>query len=141
MNYIANNTPGNSLVYFHNLSYDATFIIKEYLSVRDFLIVDGNILQFKVYYENNEITFRDSLRIFGEKLVKLPKMFLSADEQNNICKEIFAYEYYNKNSYIKNIGNIIDAFKFVHTPGVKVEDFKTSITKADALLTSGTFDL
>ena len=66
------------LVYFHNLSYDAAFIIKEQLCIQDFLMVDGNILQFKVNYKGKcDVVFRDSNRIFAEKLINLPKMFLS----------------------------------------------------------------
>jgi hypothetical protein len=41
-------------------------------------------------------------------------MFLTSDEQKKIYKEIFPYSYYNKQNYIKNIGNIDDAFNTIH---------------------------
>ena len=32
------------LVYFHNLSYDAAFILKEYVDISSFLMIDGSII-------------------------------------------------------------------------------------------------
>jgi hypothetical protein len=32
------------LVYFHNLSYDAAFILKEYVKISSFIMVNGSVL-------------------------------------------------------------------------------------------------
>jgi len=85
------------------------------------------------------VIFRDSNRIFSDKLTNLPKMFLSKEEQQTIYKEIFPYTYYNKQNYIRNVGNIDEAFKSVH--GETKEDFITSLDKAGALTSPETFDL
>ena len=103
-------------------------------------MVDGNILQFKINYKGKcDVVFRDSNRIFAEKLINLPKMFLSKEEQQTIFKEIFPYRYYNKHNYIMNKGSIEDAFKEVHNE--TKEDFIQSLQKANALIDENTFDL
>lgn len=94
------------LVYFHNLSYDAAFILKEYVKISSFLMINGSVLQFKVCYQDVNIIFRDSNRIFASKLKDLPKMFLSEYKQSLIFKEIFPYEYYTLSKYVKHVGNI-----------------------------------
>ena len=103
-------------------------------------MVDGNILQFKICYKGKfNIIFRDSVRIFAEKLCKLPKMFLSKEECQTIYKEIFPYRYYNKHNYIMNKGTIEDAFKEVHNE--TKEDFINSLEKAGAIIDPEHFDL
>ena len=66
------------IVYFHNLSYDAAFILKTKLSINSMIRPEGSMIQFKVFRYGYEIIFRDSMRIFGPtKLSELPKMFLT----------------------------------------------------------------
>jgi hypothetical protein len=66
-------------------------------------------------------------------------MFLTSDEQKEIYKEIFPYSYYNKSNYIKNVGNIDEAFNTIH--GETKKNFVKSLTKADALINDKEFNL
>lgn len=66
-------------------------------------------------------------------------MFLTEEQQKQIFKEIFPYEYYNKQNYIRNVGNIDDAFETIH--GETKENFITSLEKADARIGETEFDL
>jgi hypothetical protein len=52
-------------------------------------------------------------------------MFLTQEEQKKIYKEVFPYQFYNKQNYIKNVGNIEEAFKTIHNE--TKENFITSL--------------
>ena len=81
------------------------------------------------------------MRIYGAdcSLSKLPKMFLTKDEQAQIYKEIFPYDYYTKNNYLGVEGDIIEAFKCVKD--ATIAEFVNSIVKAGALISGTKFDM
>ena len=66
-------------------------------------------------------------------------MFLTKEEQSKIYKEIFPYNYYTKENYLNEIGSITDAFK--HTKNATIDELSNSITKANALLPNGKFNM
>jgi hypothetical protein len=66
-------------------------------------------------------------------------MFLTAEEQKLIYKEIYPYIFYNKSRYITNIGNIDEAFNTIH--GETKKNFVKSLSKAGALLNDKEFDM
>ena len=85
--------------------------------------------------------FRDTLRIYGvdSALSKLPKMFLSKEEQSKIYKEIMPYDRYTKERYLGIVDDIAEAFKSLK--GIKMEEFINSLTKAGALLSNGKYNM
>ena len=101
------------LVYFHNLSYDDKFILKSTYPIQSLLQADGKQIQFSIHTPECEIVFRDTLRIYGadSALSKLPKMFLSKEEQSKIYKEIMPYDRYTKERYLGIVDDIAEAFK------------------------------
>ncbi|CAL6053829.1 DNA_polymerase [Hexamita inflata] len=119
----------NLYVYFHNLSYDAAFILKEQLQINTVLRSDGNLIQFDVYRKNCKVTFRDSTRIFGPtKLSELPKMFLSIEQQKQIFKEVFPYNYYTMDTYCDQYGDVAEASKHIgkHTKGQFIQSLQAA---------------
>ena len=129
------------MVYFHNLSYDCKFIFKSTYPIQNLLQADGKQIQFSIHTPECEIVFRDTLRIYGADcaLSKLPKMFLSKEEQSKIYKEIMPYDRYTKERYLGIMDDIAEAFKSLK--GIKMEEFINSLTKANALLPNGKYNM
>ena len=65
--------PNNSIVYFHNLGYDAKMF-------SDFVITNSidkgsRVMTQQLKYNNKVISFKDSLSILSMKLEKFPATF------------------------------------------------------------------
>ena len=107
--------PTNTLVYFHNLSYDITFIIDHMYVVYDNPIIKQNrtislIGQFKV--SSNLITtiaFKDSYSIIPAPLKRFPIMF----HLDSGRKEVFPYDYYTYDRTNQIEGDINEALQFI----------------------------
>ncbi|CAL6077455.1 DNA_polymerase [Hexamita inflata] len=130
------------LVLYHNLSYDASFILQQQITIRDILKPDNQIIQFTVQRRNNlSILFRDSMRLTGNdvSVSKMPAMFYTKEMQSKIYKEIFPYTYYTMNRYCNKIGSIEEASK--HIGKNTKEEFILSIRNAQAYVDEDTFDL
>ena len=50
----------DSIVYFHNLRYDITFLLKHADAVKSSLIFHGKDMNHNILYDNKQITFKDS---------------------------------------------------------------------------------
>ncbi|CAL6044115.1 DNA_polymerase [Hexamita inflata] len=136
-------TPKQSvLVYFHNLSYDCKFILSTKYAISDVIQQGTKQLAFTIYRKGYSIVFRDSYRLFSPdtSISKMPSMFFSIEDQQKYYKELFPYDYYTKLRYLKNLGDINDALKYLPT-GTTREDFTKAINRAEALLDDNTFDM
>ena len=125
--------PTNTLIYFHNLSYDITFIIN-HLSIIDDnpIIKNGRTYsitgQYKVGDELRILVFKDSYAIIPHPLKKFPEMF-GLDSGR---KEVFPYNYYT--SYRSNdmFGNIDEALEYI-----KPEDKESFIQNIKEIANKG----
>ena len=110
--------PHNSLVYFHNLTYDIRCFAN--LGITKSLIKGSKTLSAEVEYGTityfnsrkkkqetvpKKIYFKDSLAILSCKLSALPARF----NLTNIKKELFPYKYYTLERLATNIGVISEA--------------------------------
>ncbi|CAL6107171.1 DNA_polymerase [Hexamita inflata] len=134
----------NVLVYWHNLSYDCQFIIKEKYQIDDVIQNNGKMMQFSITLTNRQgakvrIVFRDSYIMISEKLSKLPEMLLSEIEQQQIQKEVFCYNYYTKSRYLNNIGNIDEASKYINNS--TKQEFIEALQKSDCMIDDNCFDM
>ncbi|CAL6092827.1 DNA_polymerase [Hexamita inflata] len=130
------------LVLYHNLSYDASFILQQQIKISSILKPDNQIIQFTVQIKHHlSIVFRDSMRLTGNdvSVSKMPAMFFTKEMQSKIYKEIFPYTYYTMNRYLIKFGSIEEASKHIgkHTK----EEFIFSIQNAQAYVDEDTFDL
>lgn len=78
------------IVYFHNLKYDFTVMLKEispYYSVKK----DGQYYETRIKYKNRRIKLRDSYKMITEPLAKFNKMFGLTNKK----EEAINYSYYD----------------------------------------------
>lgn len=137
----------DSIVYFHNLKYDITFLLKHADAVKSSLIFHGKDMNHNILYNNKQITFKDSCCLINAKLSSFPGMFkLDSGE-----KEAFPYNYYTSKRLLRStteagdrvfnkIGDIDDALK--HTDPEDKEQFIMNINKLDGVkIDAKTFDM
>ncbi|EAX76010.1 hypothetical protein TVAG_583230, partial [Trichomonas vaginalis G3] len=99
--------PDKSLVYFHNLSYDVTFLMSQLEEITGTPIIKGSqTMQIQGKYKGKLLCFKDSYAIISTKLKRFPEMFhLTSGE-----KEVFPYNYYTEELVnTTKVGNIDDA--------------------------------
>lgn len=87
---------GEGIIYFHNLTYDGSFLLNLLPIQQDSLIEYGSnrLLSFKVHGPHGTIEFRDSLAILPFPLRDFPKMLGIPTE-----KEIMNYNLYTPDTY------------------------------------------
>ena len=102
--------PTESIVYFHNLSYDIRFLAS--YGIQKSTPRGNSILQSIINYQGKRITLKDTLPILSCPLKNLPKMFNLKD----IMKEIFPYKYFTLERLEKGIGIISEAGNNEDTP-------------------------
>lgn len=87
--------PNRSIVWFHNLSYDSSLILKHVRVIGS--VVQSSAYQFKVIYHNKVIIFRDSLKIIPMALKQFPATFMSKKERmkHKYVKEVMPYGAYS----------------------------------------------
>ena len=126
----------DSIVYFHNLRYDITFLLKYADTVKSSLIFHGKDMNHNILYDNKQITFKDSYCLINAKLSSFPGMFkLDSGE-----KEAFPYKYYTSDRAFNKIGNIDDALE--HIKPEDKEQFITNINKLEGVkIDAKTFDM
>lgn len=98
-----------NLIYFHNLKYDATQIIRntKKFKICSYLERKGQLYSFKVYGKGHYIEFRDSYKLMPFSIAKIAKDF-----NLGILKDIFPYEYLIKLRF-ERYGSIEDALNYV----------------------------
>ena len=129
--------PDRSLIYFHNLSYDINFIVKELNSVKGTPIIKGSrTMTLNGSYNGKTLYFKDSYAIISKPLKMFPEMF----KLKTGPKEVFPYTYYTS-TLLNNdnrVGVISEAVKHV-------KDVKTFINNINTIpkckLSDDTFDL
>ena len=129
--------PDHSLIYFHNLSYDINFIVKELNSVIGTPIIKGSrTLMLTGLYKKKTLCFKDSYAVITKPLKMFPVMF----NLQTGPKEVFPYNYYTS-TLLRNsnrVGVISEACKHVSD----TETFMKNInTIANCKLSNDTFDL
>ena len=126
----------DSIVFFHNLTYDINFILKHVTKYVSSLISHGKDMNHKVFYKDKLIQFKDSYCMIHDRLANFPRMFkLDSGE-----KEAFPYDYYNSSNAFNKYGNIQEALEYI-----KPEDknqFIKNINKIDGVkIDENTFDM
>jgi hypothetical protein len=94
--------PHESLIYFHNLSYDINFIVNKLTRCFPPIIKNGRTFELSGLYKGKKLTFKDSFAIINRPLRDFPAMFkLDSGE-----KEVFPETYYNSELVAK--GNTVE---------------------------------
>ena len=89
--------PSNSVIYFHNLKYDFTFLVNN-LVITDFSVEKGNTCySYTCYYKKKIFKFVDSLKLITKPLRKFPKMF---NMGTSIVKEVMPYSLYDEKTVL-----------------------------------------
>jgi len=86
-----------SVVFFHNLSFDFNFIIREVDHVPNILKGSTRTKSVRCRYRYKEIVFKDSYLFISKPLKMFPQMFKSVLPENS-RKEIFPYSFYTSRS-------------------------------------------
>ena len=90
MDYIIKHSKGEPIVYFHNLKYDFTVMLKHispYYSVKK----DGQYYETRIMFKGRKIRLRDSYKIISQPLRKFNKMF----QLTNKKEEAINYAHYD----------------------------------------------
>ena len=125
--------PTNTLIYFHNLSYDITFLINHLTIIYSNPIIKNGrtySLMAKVNFDHElkTLLFKDSYAIIPHPLRKFPIMF-GLDSGH---KEVFPYNYYTSDKTNCMFGDINEALQFV-----KEEDKESFIQNVNEIATQG----
>ena len=100
--------PDNAIVYFHNLGYDINFFAK--FGASGVGIIKGRkTYTMNITYHDKTFKFKDSLALIPKALKEFPKMFGLNDQQ----KEVFPYNYYTMERFMKRYGNISEAEQYL----------------------------
>ena len=97
------------IVYFHNLGYDGRLLAK--YGVCKIIMKNSKIYQMNIMIGGKKIKFKDSLGMIPDKLSNFHILFDLKDDGE---KEIYPYNYYTKETYLK--GNIKDVGKDEQPP-------------------------
>jgi hypothetical protein len=103
--------PNDSLIYFHNLSYDINFIVNKLDRISNPIIKNGRTMSLNGIFKGKKLIFKDSYSIIPSRLKEFPRMF----KLESGDKEVFPYQYYSSELLKKGnkIGVINDALKFI----------------------------
>jgi hypothetical protein len=103
--------PGDSLIYFHNLSYDINFIVNKLDRISNPIIKNGRTMSLNGMFKGKKFVFKDSYSIIPSRLKEFPRMF----KLESGATEVFSYQYYSSELLNKGnqIGVISDALKFI----------------------------
>ena len=119
----------NTLIYFHNLSYDITFIINHLTSIMNNPIIkNGRTYSLIAIIKEFEVAkiflFKNSYAIKLHPQKRFPIMFGLDSEK----KEVFPYNYYSSNRTNQMYGNIDEALE-----DIKEEDRESFIQNVNEL--------
>ena len=115
--------PNNSLVYYHNLSYDINFVINELTGFVGTPIIKGSrTMMIRGIYKGKNICFKDSYAIISKPLKMFPSMF----KLKTGPKEVFPYTYYSSVLLQNNnrIGCISEAAQHVSDKKTFINNIK-----------------
>jgi hypothetical protein len=82
--------PSDSLIYFHNLSYDINSIVNKLDRVSHPIIKNGRTMRLNGVFQGKKLMFKDFYSIIPTRLKEFPRIFkLESGE-----KEVFPYTYH-----------------------------------------------
>ncbi len=102
----------NTMVYFHNLTYDINFIMNELSEIIGTPIIKGSrTMMIEGKYKGHHLCFKDSYTVISKPLKMFPAMF----NLETGPKEVFPYNYYTSSLLTSNnvVGNIKEASEHV----------------------------
>jgi hypothetical protein len=117
-----NYLPTGSLVYFHNLTYDISFIRNKLNFILDNPIIkNSRTYQLDGKYKNKIFRFKDTYAIIPTALKTFSEMFKLPIE-----KEVFPYDYYTENIVFNDniFGNLKDVSQMSSDPDQFIENCK-----------------
>ena len=116
--------PDHSVVYFHNLAYDARMFSN--FDITNSIDKGTRTMSQSFTHNGKQITFKDSLSLINMKLSRFPSAFhLKSGE-----KEMFPYKYYTfKLLHDTNVGIISEAGKQEIPDNWNQEQFESNIAK------------
>ena len=126
-------------LYFHNSSYDINFLMPN-VRKADVIRKGNRTISATLHYRNKEIKVRDFLALVNCKLEALPKMF----QLDSGAKEMFPYNYYTVERFLRNVGDIDEAAKCQaeHKRAFDVRQFRRNIEMIDGCsLGNNKFDM
>ena len=115
--------PTNSVVFFHNLGYDARMFAK--YGLKSSIQRGSQIICCTVEYKGKKIKFHDTLQILRCKLADLPRRFHLPE----IEKELFPYNYYTMELINSNVGVIDEAGMYDNWGEEEYNQFKKNIDR------------
>ena len=111
--------PKKSIVYYHNLGYDISFLT-EHTNLNSII---RNGTRIKTCRDlKKDIRFMDSLSMITEPLKKFPEMF-----DLKVKKEVMPYRLYNRNTINKKFVDIKEAISYLDDPTQKDEFIQLAI--------------
>ena len=115
--------PDNSVVFFHNLGYDARMFAR--FGLKSSIQRGSQMICCTVNYNGKTIKFHDTLQILRCKISDLPKRFHLPEMQ----KELFPYNYYTLELLEENRGIINEAGKYDNWTEEEYSEFRSNIQK------------
>ena len=127
--------PNNSIIYFHNLGYDARLMSS--FNINSAIDKNSKIITETISYKGKEIKLKDSYSLLSMPLAKFPTAFgLKCGE-----KEMFPYKYYTIERLKTNKGIICEAGKDENKTTWNQHQFESNLKKINADNGDGTFDM
>lgn len=127
--------PNKSIVYFHNLGYDARLMNN--FNIKQSMDKNTRIMSEDITYNGKTIKLKDSFSILSMPLARFPKTFgLQCGE-----KEMFPYRYYTIERLKSNKGIISEAGTDEIALNWNQQQFEDNLKKIGADNGDGTFDM
>lgn len=127
--------PDQSIVYFHNLGYDARLMSE--FNISSAIDKCNKVMTQTINYNGKQIIMKDSYSLLSMKLANFPRAF------NLKCgdKEMFPYKYYTIDRLKSNKGVIAEAGKDENKNEWNQKQFEDNLKKINAINEDGTFDM
>ena len=107
---LVNSMENHGLCYFHNLRYDASFILNKLYGSANIVEKSGSMMRIKYFIptsdgEGKHITFADSCCLIPQKLAEFPDMF---NLEAGLHKEMMPYTLYTEVNRAKRFVSVVD---------------------------------
>jgi hypothetical protein len=106
----------NSIVYFHNLGYDMSFLVK-YLNIQNIIKTGSMVKTLSGNFNGKRLTFRDSYSMIPDKLKNFSEMFGLSSK-----KEIMPYKVYTQKNITLNSIPLKEALAVLNADMVKEDE-------------------
>lgn len=103
--------PDKSMIYFHNLRFDFSFLIDYATTIKSRSIErNGALYKMEMVYNNKNFKFKDSHKLIPMKLKNFNSMF----NLRKLYKDVMPYKYYDYKLFTKDYGLISKACEFLN---------------------------